>query len=69
MQIKRFCLINKNVDFKSFVVRVKRMSDLVFEPSSVQSRQFQALVPLTIMPVQHMSLLDLYQLLNLAFDK
>ena len=32
---------NKNVDFKSFVVWVKRISDLVFELSSVQSRQFE----------------------------
>ena len=38
-----------NVDFISFVVWVKRMSDEVFEPSPVQSRQFQTLTPLIIM--------------------
>ena len=27
MQTKRFCLMKKNVDFKSFVVWAKRMSD------------------------------------------
>ena len=39
--------MKKNVDFESFVVRLKRMSQ-VFEPSSVQSRQFQTLAPLTL---------------------
>ena len=48
----------KNVDFKSFVVWLKRMSDYVFQPSSVQSRQFQTLAPLTIMPSQHMNAVD-----------
>ena len=46
MQTNLFCLMKKiNVDFKSFVVWVKPMSDEVFEPSSVHSRQFQTLAP------------------------
>ena len=49
---------NTNVDFKSFVVWVKRMSDYAFEPSSVQTRQFQTLVPVIIMPAQHMNPTD-----------
>ena len=49
MQTKSFCLMKKiNVDFKSFVIRVKRISEEVFEPSSVQSQQFQTLAPLTL---------------------
>ena len=48
----------KNVDFKSFVIWVKRMSNSVFEPSSVQSRQFQTLASLTITPPQHMNPVD-----------
>ena len=47
-----------NVDFKSFVVGVKRIFDQVFEPSSVQSQQFQILAPLTIMRAQHMNPVD-----------
>ena len=47
-----------NVDFKSVVVWVKRMSDEVFEPSSVQSRQFQTLALLIIVPAQHMNQID-----------
>ena len=58
-----------NVDFKSFVVWVKRLSDYVFEPSSVHSRQFQALAPLIIMPAQHINPTDQNQLVNLAFKK
>ena len=59
MQTKWFFLVKKiNVDFKSFVVRVKPMSDWVFEPRLVQSRQFQTLVLLTIMPAQHMNPVD-----------
>ena len=44
----------KNVDFKSFEVWIKRMSDQIFEPSCVQS-QFQTLASLNIMPPQHMN--------------
>ena len=46
------------VDFKSFVVWVKPMSNYVFEPSSVHLRQFQTLAPLIIMPAQHMNPID-----------
>ena len=38
----------------------------IFEPSFVQSRQFQILAPLTIMPAQHMNPVDQNQLLKLA---
>ena len=47
-----------NADFKSFVVWVNPMSDEVFEPSSVNSRQFQTLVSLIIIPTQHMNPID-----------
>ena len=50
--------MKKNADFKSFVLRVKRMSDYVFEPSFVQLRQFQTLARLTIMPAPHMNSVD-----------
>ena len=57
MQCKHsdFFLIKRNINFKSFVVRVKRMSDYLIKPSSVQSRQFQTLASLTIMPAQRMN--------------
>ena len=42
------------------------MSDQVFGPSSVQSRQFQTLVSLTIMPPQHMNPVDENQWLILT---
>ena len=42
------------------------MSDQVFGPSSVQSRQFQTLALLTIMPSQHMNPVDENQLLFLG---
>ena len=59
MQTKSFCLMKKiNVDFKLFVVWVKLMSDQVFEPTSVHSRQFQTLAPLIIMPAQFMNSID-----------
>ena len=58
MQTKVISSGEKNADFKSFVVWVKRMSDEVFEPSSVQSRQFQTLASLTIMPVEHTNPVD-----------
>ena len=44
-----------SVDFKSFLVWVKPMSDKVFEPSSITSRQFQTLAPLVTMPAQHLT--------------
>ena len=47
-----------NIDFKSFVVWVKPMSDKVFEPSSIHLRQFQTLAPSIIMPAQHMNPTD-----------
>ena len=47
--------MKRNLNFKSFVVWVERMSDKVFELSSVQLRQFQTLASLTIMPAQHMN--------------
>ena len=47
-----------NIDFKSFLVWVKPMSDQVFEPSSVPSQQFQTPAPLVIMPAQHMTPID-----------
>ena len=45
MQCKQgdFVRRKKNVDFKLFVVWVRRVSDYVFESKSVQSRQFQRL--------------------------
>ena len=48
----------RNVISKSFMVWVKPMSDYVFEPTSVQSRQFQTPASLTIMPPQHMNPAD-----------
>ena len=57
-QTNRFCLIKKNADFKSFMVWVKRMSDLVFEPKSIQSRQFQTLASVTVMPLQYLNPVD-----------
>ena len=47
-----------NVDFKSCVAWVKRISDQVFDPSSVLFRQFQTLAPLIIMPAQHINPID-----------
>ena len=46
------------VDFKSFVVWVKPISNYVFELISVHSRPFQTLAPLIIMPAQHMNPTD-----------
>ena len=40
------------------MVWVKRMSDEVFQPSSVRSQQFQTLAPLIIMPAHHMKPID-----------
>ena len=57
MQTKWFCLMKK-VDFKSFAIWLKRISNEVFQLSSVQSRQFQTLASLIIMPAQHMNPVD-----------
>ena len=70
MQCKpRILSHEKSIDFKSFVVWVKRMSHSVFEPSSVQTRQFQTLPSLTVMPAQRMNPTNQNQLLNLTFKK